>query len=266
MGGMHPLAGYEEWYEIPPALGDPNHPMAGGYTAVDSNIVLKHFARVAGLGYVDIASTLRPDAPPGAFDQELKQAFTHNTVIFDKMHAGTDEPHYHMIDSVVTHIARLYKGGDTAALPRKLVLPLTVTTKEESGRTYHAAVAGIDWDPQTEQFHVSVLEQHVNRDDPEKNFAEEVQQIGEHITGCLGGATVHTNKEPFCRESKVCGIVGIEIAKTVANTALPFHYFADNPHLLALDLSMIEKAHERNLRLVQRLRHPEAVSAQSRPF
>ncbi|MFZ4125104.1 MAG: hypothetical protein ACOYJ2_03410 [Rickettsiales bacterium] len=146
-------------------------------------------------------------------------------------------------------------------VPHRIVMPIEI----ERGDLGHTAAVAIEWDG--ERFtHVNLFEQHARDDGDIRDFSIELEQAGAIIQEALGAEHRAMNTEPFCREQKVCFVVGLETAKKLLELENKGHssdYMQDITPLV-MDRVAVEDAHEANVRLFSRIQSRETLQDDSR--
>jgi hypothetical protein len=147
---------------------------------------------------------------------------------------------------VASYLRTLHETHRGEDLPQKYLLPLSIPANAE--RRGHAMLIVLDWEPGEKRFHTTVLEQHMNPRDSQRDFTRECAALGIAMRDTLHGPA-HYNREFFCRVPSVCGIVQAEARKTIALSEKPGWHFAQNPHLLAMDEPQARHAYAQHRQL-----------------
>ncbi|MEJ0010977.1 MAG: hypothetical protein WDN72_11280 [Alphaproteobacteria bacterium] len=235
--------------EVPFQLRKANLPHTCGYSPEDNNFVLGRFAASIGAGYINLLNVLHKNDEEALLGA-IGDAFSSDTVIMSDAFVWTKDPaNFEMMDTLAEWFATVYQSNDPASVPKKILFPVTVISQDKE---VHALVGAIDFNPATRKLDFTLLDQHVNRNNPKLDFSKEIDVVGQRFAEKLGGS-FHTNAEPYCSVRNVCGIASIETIKTLAMTKdRPSFSIAADGSALALDEDAVRAAHGANLELAGR--------------
>lgn len=228
-------------------------PGAHYYTREEHSELLDKFSKSTGIKHINLLH-LFDEASPG---ETLRQNLTTNcSVILSGLWCDPLRPGgMDYVNWTMEQIAAVARQ-DPAQMAQRIVFPFSMAPKwnlPESRK--HMAVGVLEWNSQIRHFELSLFEQHAVHDGSLLDRSEQVAAVTSGICQKLSRGTgrsvsVATNLQPYCQERRVCGIVGLETAKTLALSSRPAISHAADTSELTMDADAIAAADAANRRLL----------------
>ena len=217
-----------------------------GYSVSDMNLLIKEFAREQNADFFNWINVFEKTQ----YQPNLNQDSAVSSVV------------YFYDDSLDWFKMLNYYAKSKMSKEFKLVVPVIMYPKQNSGKDSHYCCISFDFRPETDTVDILLLEQHAMLDKTDKDYDEKLDYselinynlsaLKAYCEKILGYTNVKAirNEKPISRRKRVCGVVASELVHKLLSTKKT----SDLINLsVVLSYEDIDKLHERNKKIVKNI-------------
>lgn len=239
--------------DFPLQLADPAFdPSAGsGYNMRDTNFVLEKIASAQKAGFLDTLDLLKKNDRTHTIDSFF-EAIERPTLVTGEVFLYPEQPESFMLMDTI--LGLLAKSQQQGLGPRRVIMPISMAYSPDStaGKGNHGMVLLMEEHPdRAGDYRIALLEQHARYDGDTYDYGREKEEVLRHVRQYYPKAEIIQNRDPFCTQKRVCGIVSLGVCKRLLSSASSFEMARDAKNF-AMDAAAVAREHEENVRLAQR--------------